>query len=501
VTLQDFRRKEYAVACVTFVAVSVLNLWLARWVGYEAIALVYLLAVVFLALFVNRGPTLVGTALTALGWNFLFAPPRFSFHIAGFYDKMMLATYFLVALTVGQLTAKLRAQSQAEQQREERATALYLLTQELADATDLADVIRKVGNHVGRVFGGDVVLLLASMQKPGALAVHGEGAWQLSEAERTTASQALETKRSIADQPGASRAGGIYVPLSAGQTPAGVLGLRLRGSAGLTGAQLSLLQNLAGQVALALDRRRLREAENRSKLLAESERLGRTLLNSVSHELRTPIAAIATAAHSLRVSASLTPKQLELAGEIETATARLNRFVHSLLGAARIQSGHIRPRMDWCDLADLVRATQRNLREALNGRPVEVRIAPGLPLAKADFALTEQALANLLVNAATHTPQGTPIEVAVRVEGKSVLLEVADRGPGLPPDELERIFDLFHQLPAAKSGGTGLGLAIVKGFIEAQGGQVKAANRPGGGAVFSIFLPTAETPDLPVENA
>jgi two-component system, OmpR family, sensor histidine kinase KdpD len=171
--------------------------------------------------------------------------------------------------------------------------------------------------------------------------------------------------------------------------------------------------------------------------------------------------------------------------------------VQSLLSAARLHSGQIRPRLDWCEIADVTGVTLRNLGKLMAGRTVEKRFEPGLPLIKADFVLLEQALANLLMNAVTHTPQNTPIEISARVEGKDLVLDVADHGPGLPPDQAPRIFDLFHRAPGAKPGGIGLGLAIVKGFVEAQGGHVSAANHPGGGAIFSIHMPITEPPVLP----
>ncbi len=318
---------QYALAFGICATVTLLNLWLEKLIGYEAFALVYLLAVVVLALFVSRGPIIFGAALSALTWSFL-APPRYSFHISSFYDKMMVATYFVVALTIGQLTTRLRAQ---------------------------------------------------------------------------------------------------------------------------------------------------REAEIKAKLLAESERLGRTLLNSVSHELRTPIAAITTAAGQLRTAGALTMIQQKLAAEIEAAGARLNRVVQSLLSAARIQAGQVRPKLDWCDVAELVRFALRDVASATADHQLAARIAPDLAPVKMDFNLMEQAVANLLINAAMHTPAGTAMEISARIESGVLLLQVADRGPGLPPGQLERLFESFHRAPNARPGGTGLGLAIVKGFVEAQGGGWKPA--------------------------
>jgi len=493
---------QYGLALGVVAGVSVLNLWLQRWIGYQAIALVYLLAVVLLAVFVGRGPILLGTGLTALGWNFLFAPPRYSFHVGSFYDQMMLTMYFVVALVVGQLTALLRTERLAEKGREERATALYLLTRELADAADGADIARKAVQHVGKMFGTKVALLLPGDGPSGRLTQSVSSAWRPGEEEQMLAAWALEhnlaTGWGTEISPGAE---GLHVPLSAGVTPVGVLALRRKSEAELTFQQRSLLENFAQKIALLLDRQRLREAEIQARLLVESERLSRTLLKSVSHELRTPIAAITSAASSLRASGELTPTQQDLSTEIESAATRLNRVVQSLLSAARIQSGQLRPKLDWCDVSELVRATMHNLGDQLEAHRVERQVPTGLPLVKADFVLMEQALGNLLVNAVVHTPPGTPIEVRAQVEEKELVLEVADHGPGLPPDQVERIFDLFHRAPAAKPGGTGLGLAIVKGFVEAQGGRVRAGNRPGGGAVFSICFPVTDPPDFQEETS
>ena len=315
--------------------------------------MIYLLSVVLLALFVSRGATVFGTVLTAAAWSYIFVPPAFALDFSEPYDNMMLLTYFVVTLVIGQLTARLRAQ---------------------------------------------------------------------------------------------------------------------------------------------------RAAELNAKLLAESERLGRTLLNSVSHEFRTPIAAIASATQTLQSTGALTPEQRNLINEVESASERLNRVVESLLSAARIKAGQVRPKPDWCDVADLVRVTLRSIKDRTSSHPVRTFIPSNLPLVKADFVLTEQALANLVANAVKHTPPGTPIEITAQIESGFLIIGVADSGPGLSADELGRIFDPFQRGDSAKTGGVGLGLAIVKGFIEVQGGRVVAANRSSGtGAIFSIYLDAADAPHLPQE--
>jgi two-component system sensor histidine kinase KdpD len=493
--------RQYMVAFSVFVGTSLLNLWLQSWIGYQAIALVYLLAVVLLARFVGPGPIVFGTGLTALGWAFAFCPPKYSFHIAGFYDKMMLATYFAVALTLGQLTARLRAERQAEQQREKSSTALYHLAREVAQTEDGVNFLIRAAGQASPVFNANVVFLLPDTEAGPVLTPCPEADWCQTEPERRAGLWAFENNQPAGRGTNTPmQAEGSYTPLSAGSAPAGVMAAWPNPGVRIDRQQVSLQENFARQVALLLDRQRLKLSEMRTRLLAESERLGRTLLNSVSHELRTPIAAIISAASSIHTAGPLTPVQENLASEIESAAARLNRVVQSLLSAARLQSGQLRPKLDWCDVAEIIRVTLRNSGSLLASHPIEVRIAADLPLVKADFGLMEQALTNLLVNAALHTPKGTQIEVTAAVEAWELWLQVADRGPGLPTEEIERIFDLFHRGPATKPGGTGLGLAIVKGFIEAQGGRVQAANRPGGGALFGICLPLADPPELTQET-
>ncbi len=345
--------RQYVLAFGVFVLVTVFSFLVQRWIGYQAIALIYLLSVVLLALFINRGATLFGTVLTAAGWNFFFAPPAFAFNISDTYDNMMLLTYFVVTLTVGQLTTRLRAH---------------------------------------------------------------------------------------------------------------------------------------------------RDAELEAKLLAESEKLGRTMLRSVSHELRTPIAVIKSAAHTLPSTGPLNQEQENLVSEIETASTRLNRIVQSLLSAARIQTGQIRPNIDWCDISDLVRVTLDGLKDQIFSHRIRIFLPKNLPLVKADPVLTEQALANLIVNAVTYTHPGTPIEIVGQMENGFLALAVLDEGPGIPREQMERIFDPFQRGGATKTGGVGLGLAIVKGFIEVQGGRVEVANRGAGGAAFTIYLSASDNPSLPQDT-
>jgi two-component system sensor histidine kinase KdpD len=489
--------RGYGVAVAVVAGVTGLNAVLQRWLGHEALALVYLLSVVVLAMFVGRGPTLMAATLTALSWDFFFTVPRLNFRISTLTDLMLFLTYFVVALAMGHLAARLRSEQAAERRREQRATALFLLTRELAQASDFADMLAIVIREVGKAAEADVGLSLPEEGSEGALTTYFASTWHLPEKEHSVATWAfLHRQPAGRDTDTLPSSEGLHLPLIAGDRALGVLSLRFRGKAPLATERRDLLESFVRQIGLVLDRQRLRDAEQQAKLVAESERLSKALLNSVSHEIRTPIAAITSAASSLSKADGDTGLQRTMVAEIQEAAWRLNRLVGNLLDIARLETGHVKPKLDWCDVADLVHATLKDLEGELSGHAVSVELSPQMPLAKMDYVLMQQVLSNLLLNAAAYTPPGTPIEISAAAKPDMLVLTVADRGRGLPAEALPFVFDKFYRGPSAPAGGTGLGLAIVKGFVEAQGGKVGVENRPGGGAAFTIRLPLTKAPPV-----
>jgi two-component system sensor histidine kinase KdpD len=215
--------------------------------------------------------------------------------------------------------------------------------------------------------------------------------------------------------------------------------------------------------------------------------------------LKTPLAVLSAAAESLATANDAT--RTTLATEILTATRRLNRLVNNLLDQTRLESGALQPKLDWCDAHDLVNAAIDGVRDSLVAHPLETAIPDDMPLFRADTALMEQVIANLLLNAAHHTPENTPIFLAAGVDlnRARVFLTVADRGPGLPATMREHLFKKFQRGDAARAGGLGLGLSIIRGFVVAQGGEIVAGENPGGGAVFTIYLPFTPHGNVPVE--
>ena len=341
--------KEYMIAVSGVAALTVVCWLITPLTGHGAISLIFLLGVLLGGMVLNRGPVLLAATLSAFSWNFLFIPPLFTLHIAKLEDALTFATYFIVAITVGSLTAQLKAR-----------------------------------------------------------------------------------------------------------------------------------EHLAAQVQLA----------------QESERLRKTLLDCVSHELKTPLAAIGAASQELsRLTPGIPDSQIlsDLASEIHEGSRRLNRVVDNLLDMNRLESGVIRPKREWCDVRELIQSAIDIESESINGRDIRLDIPEKIPLAFVDHTLIEQAVAKLVANAGTHTPRRLPLEIDADYTSDQLLISVCDRGPGIPTEGTDRLFEKFYHGDNGKTGGLGLGLSIARGFIEAHGGKLTAENRDGGGARFTITLPVRVT--------
>ena len=491
--------REYAEVFGVLAALTAAGWFVVPHSGYLSVGLFYMLAVIILSLRVGPGPVFVAGVVSALTWNFLFIPPVFTFYIGRFEDGLLFATYFVVALISGQLTARVRAQERNERMREDRATALFHLTQALSAARTLDDAVFSALRQADAHFGAKTALLLDD-GNGSSLMPHFAGSFVISDKERAVADWAWRNKKKagrFTDTLPSSE--GFHVPLVREDTAVGVLILKLPPGSTLTLAQRDLAESFAAQLAQLVEREQLRAVGEREKLLAESDKLHRTLLDGVSHELKTPLAVLSAAVENLSTADEAT--RTNLAHEIRTATRRLNRLVNNLLDQTRLESGALRPHLDWCDGHDLINAAVEGVSDQLDGHPFETDIPKDLPLFRADAALMEQVIANLLLNSALHTPPATEIFLAAGVDrAKSrIFFTVADRGPGLPAAMRERLFQKFQRGDAAKAGGLGLGLSIIRGFVTAQGGDVMAGENPGGGAVLTVYLPFKEHGDVPAE--
>jgi two-component system sensor histidine kinase KdpD len=292
-------------------------------------------------------------------------------------------------------------------------------------------------------------------------------------------------------------AAAMYLPLAASDRVHGVLGIQAA-DAGLfrEPARRRLLETLSGQTAAALERLALTERSRQTSVEFEAERLRNALLSSLSHDMRTPLASIEQAASALLQAPEEggPAPQRDLAATILQESQQMGRLVSNLLEMTRVESGALQVQKQWQLLSDVVGVALLRTEEELRDHPITTALPPDLPLVPVDEILLEQVFVNLLENAAKHTPPGTPVEIGGEAGADEVMVWVADRGPGLPPGEEERVFEKFHRASAAPGAGVGLGLAICRGIVNAHGGRIWAESRAGGGAAFRFTIPVVGTP-------
>jgi two-component system sensor histidine kinase KdpD len=413
---------------------------------------------------------------------------------------MMVSLFFAVALASGILTSRIRIKETVVRRREFQTSTLYSFVNGLAAAGDKDEIAKTGVNDLGTVFNAKVALFLPGTEAAIVTAIHPSSTFSPgSEKELSVAEWVFANKKPAGR--GTSTlafAAAVYYPLVIHENCIGVAGLVSPEKSVMTSENETLLAMFLHQWAFALDRAYLREQAAKTRLLEESERLNKTLLNSISHELRTPLAAITGASSSLLEPAVGEDRHARdiLVGDIRAASSRLNRLVENLLDMTRIEAGGLTMAKDWCDVHDIINAVLGGLSEELSRHTVRVIIADDVPLVKLDGIIIEQVLSNIVLNAVQYTPPETPIHIRSFFDAGALVFAIEDEGPGLPEESIHRIFDKFYRVPGTRAGGTGLGLSIVKGFVELHGGSVVAANRPGKGAQFLIRLPVEHKPFL-----
>jgi two-component system, OmpR family, sensor histidine kinase KdpD len=487
--------RPYILALVAVVIATSISALLWPWIGHENIDLVFLTAIVGIAVRFGLWPSLLASCLLALCYNFFFTEPYYTFSIADQKDVIAVVFFAIVAIVVSNVAARARSLAVAAMGRARTTESLYAFSRKLSGAGTLDDVLWATAYQAASLLKVRVVLLLP---EGGSIAVKAGYPPEdiLDEADVAAAKWAWEHNRSAGrgsdTLPGAKR---LFLPMRTGRGAIGVVGIDSdKPGPLLTPDQRRLLDALTDQAALAIERVYLVEDLDQVKRRVEADRLRSALLTSISHDLKTPLAAILGAAGTLKGFARELDDQgkVELIATIIEESERLNRFIANLLDMTRLEAGSIKPNTGRHDIGEIIGTALERANKILARHKVEVAIAADLPMLELDPILFEQVLFNLLDNAAKYAPPATTVHIQSWREGDKVELQVLDEGSGIPPDDLDRIFDKFHRAQKEDQvrAGTGLGLAISRGFVEAMGGTITAANRSDRqGAVFTITLP------------
>lgn len=468
-----------------------------------SVALLYLIAIVVLAL---RGETLsavAGSIVSFLCLNFFFIAPYHTFDVAAPRHVLELVVFLGLALLVSHFVVRDRQRTAEAVRHAREATTLYQLSSALAGERSIDELLdTAVAQLSGAVRIGGCAIALDSGDAIGARATAGDVALIPTPAIDDEMKQALKSVEP-AETPTPDGGRALLVPIRTIERPLGMLKVARRADEpAFDGDEKRLFTTFANQIAVAVERNLLREERTRAEVLQRSDELKTILISAVSHELRSPLAAIKAAATSLLqrdVSWSDNDRR-ELLGGIDSEVDRLNRLIANLLDLSRIQSGALHPELSWNDPGEVIYAAVDRVDHQLAGHDLRVNVADDLPLVRLDFIEIEQVLVNLLENAARYAPAGTRVTVSAHRTTNAVEVSVSDDGPSVPSGEEERIFDTFYRVtsPGAPHG-SGIGLAVCRGLVEAHGGRIWAERPMSGGLTVRFTLPLPPEEALRVE--
>jgi two-component system sensor histidine kinase KdpD len=491
---------DYALALVATVLASALAWAVASVLPLPNISLVFLAAVLLVAVRSSLGPALACAALSFLTYDFLFIPPNFSFSIQREEDVLTLLFFLLMAALTGNLAARQRRQLQALRDTQEETTELLDLSRKLTAATDRQAVVSAAAQHLDG--WSDLQLCLLNQDGQGGWKVETGGPLEFSEAERAAADWAWQH-----DQPAGAGTGTLpfgrwwWWPLSVEDGPLALLGVCAKEGQTLSGQRRRLLTALSQPLAQALARAQLAEDLEAARLHGETEQLRSALLASVSHDLRTPLTSMRGSIDSLLALGEAIPLEdrRELLEGTRDEAERLDRYIQNLLDMTRLGHGALKLARDWVSPADIVGSSLNRLRAVLAPLQVTTEVPPELPLLYVHAALIEQALVNVLENAARFSPSHGRLQLRAGADDSELFFSVSDEGPGIPQEDRAKIFDMFYTAARGDRGGqgTGLGLAICQGMVGAHGGRISVADGiEGRGTCITLHLPLQAQPSF-----
>jgi len=482
--------RAHALALAVTGALTAAAYPLAGVLDHANVVMAYLLAVALIALALGRNPAVSAAIASVLLFDFFFVEPRFSFAVADVQYLITFGVMLAMALIIGALTARLRAEADTALVREAQTRALYGLARDLSGALTVDAVADALAPFAREHFAARSQLWLPDADgRVTPVSAHG------SEEAAKIARQVFANGIALPFVDRGAGAAALALPLVVAGRPRGVLTLTSTRD-DTPGLPMRPLQDAIATLAgIVVERLHYVDVARDALVQAESERLRNSLLSAVSHDLRTPLTVLVGHADALAGARPPLPAaQAEAAAVIRDEALRLSRMVSDLLDMARLQAGRVVLRKEWQPLDDVVATSVSAVEAGLpEGRRVAIDLPADLPPVEFDAVLIERVLANLLDNAARHG-RGT-IAVRARALPDMIEVDVADEGPGLAPGTEAAVFRMFEQAGAGRRhGGAGMGLAIAKAIVEAHGGTIRAGNVAPHGVCFTFALPRGTPP-------
>jgi len=458
-----------------------------------SIGMLFLVPVMAIAVYFGLRPALFTAFASVLAYNFFFLPPLYTFNISDPNNWLSLAALLFVAVIAANLAARVRTEADLAARRARVAEDLYKFTAKMVGIARLDDILWTASFQIASMLDANVVILLPDREGK-QLDIRGfyPPDDQLNADDLTAAVRSWKEGDAVGHGADAApQAQRLFLSMRTGLGPVGVIGLHRAKL--LTTEERRLLDSLNDQTALAIERALLAERVDEARVLVEADKLRVAMLSSLSHDLKTPLASILGAATTLAANLDLydVERTKEILTTVREEAERLDRFVGNLLDMSRLEAGVLGAKPEPVDIADILAAATVRLRTLLSGHRLSEKIALDLPFARVDPLLLEQALVNVLDNAAKYSPTNSRIWLKAAPDKDIIVLTIEDEGPGIPPVDLAHVFDKFHRIRKAdRLAGTGLGLSVARGFVESFGGTLTAANRDGkAGAIFTFRLP------------
>lgn len=481
--------RQYMMSSLFVTLTAAIFFLLKEFVGYQVVSFVLLFLVSILAFFFGTGPILLASTLSSLIWNFFFIPPPYTLQVERPEDMLMLIMFFIIALLNGVLTSRVKSQEMKIRVREERTHALYQLAKELTTTNGITDVLELTNRDIQKYFKVESAIFLKDETGKLEKLTRHKTELNFSENDLSIADWTFKHSSKAGKFTDTLPSGNFtFYPLKGNIENMGVIALSQVKV--FTQGEEQFWEGFLPQVSGKIEREFLRDAARNAYILNESDKLYKTLFNSISHELRIPVATIMGASDTLIAQDYAPETRKILFHEINTAAVRLNRLIENLLNMSRLDSGRLTPRIDWCDLHDLVNKVIQSLSVELKPFNLHCVLSDDMPLVQLDYGLMEQVLHNLLLNATQHAREGSNIRMKFFYDSGLLFMQIMDRGPGFSEADLPMVFNKFYRGELAVAGGTGLGLSIVKGIVEAHKGIITAENRANGGARITIKIPT-----------
>ncbi|MCS3904625.1 two-component system sensor histidine kinase KdpD [Methylohalomonas lacus] len=492
--------RDYTFAAAIVAAAVIISAIIDPLLPLANLSLVFMTAVLLVAVRTGMRLALITVVASALAYNFFFTEPRYTFVMDHPHELLTVGFFLIIGLIGGQLAGRLRNQVIALRQSNEQTQTLLSLNRRLAAAIDLPTVYREAATVIMRQLHLQVVILIPDDEGQLTITETSEEDIQLSDKAWSAADWGYHHQQSSGFQ--TDTLAGIewrFFPLLLDDEQFGMLGVR-RPDEPLQNGQIDLIEAMTSQVSLAMARSRLATSLEQAKVTEEMERLRSALLSSVSHDLRTPLSSMIGAASSLQsLHDTLSDTdRLELLDSVISEGNRLDRYIQNLLDMTRLGHGTLKLARDWIGFDDILNSAIRRTRELLQSYKVSRDIDPELPLLYVHAALIEQALVNVIENAAKFSPDDGEIHIKAWCEDEQLIITITDDGPGIPPDQRKAVFDMFFTGGEGDLGkhGSGLGLAICSGMIGAHGGHIEALDGPhGNGTTIAIYLPIVTPSD------